>query len=364
MNTLLICLVSGLMIMGLSGCSDIKAPDPIRLPPNELIYKLRFTTRAVMIQSYDTITLKTIATFADGSQTAVNSKEIVWRSVDPGLVSVDSNGKIRTFASTTGSINIIASYTDNGITKADTIPIYISQAKLEANEIKIEILDSTTVGALAINGTPKIRVDLYQDGVVSKEGAQVPVTVPPGIVVTQIPATGYPDVFWSVILNNKGILGKFYIHASLNLYGNEVRDSIEFTGVYSGSLLVPTFIQNMDGVVTAAGLKPGDPMKYVQPCAIVKFLMLLPLITKPVDLVFSDSLPSGDRTCEEIPNADLKPGGTLVRANQIWGNATGITGPGVVMVVRRSPTIGQITYYLRDAITKDSLGITGRYTQR
>lgn len=348
------------------GCSDIKGPELVDLSQSELLYKFRFTTKAVMIANYDTLTLRTVAIFADSSRVTIDPIDISWRSTDNNVVYVDSIGKIRTLASTTAVTNIIAMYTVNGITKGDTISVYVTPTKMNANDIRIEVLDSTAVGALAVNGTPKIRVDLYNNGVLLQEGARVPLTVPLGISASTVAVVGSPGVFWNMILNNKGILGKFYIHTSLNLYGNEVRDSVEFTGVYPAALNLPPIVQNMNGEVTAPALKPDSPMQYVQPCAVVKFLLALPLLTRPVDIVFSDSTPSDGKTCQEISDADIKSGSIPVRVNRVWGNATEILGQniGFVTVVRRSPTIGEVRFYLRDAITRDSLGVSGRYTQK
>lgn len=354
--------VSCLSISMLFACSEITAPDPIKLPTSDIIYRLSFTTKAVMIVSSDTITLKAIAIFADSSQAIVDPNKVFWRSIDPSIVRVDSAGKIQALVASDLPTEIIGTYTHNGVTKADTIPVYVTSTRIDATDIKIEVLDSTHVGAIALNGTPKIRIDLYKDGIVSKEGVQLPIIARPGIVVSAVP--GSLGVFKYQITNSKGALGKFYIYASLNLYGNEVRDSLEFTGLYPASNNLPSIIQNMEGGVSAPTMKPSDPVKYIQPCGIVKFLLLLPLTTKPVDIVFSDSLQSGSETCAPISDADTKPGASPVRANQVWGNVTGIVGPGLVVVVRRSPTVGEVSYYLRDAITKDSLPVSGRYIQK
>lgn len=127
---------------------------------------------------------------------------------------------------------------------------------------------------------------------------------------------------------------------------------------------LPAIAQNMNGEVTAPALKPDSPMQYVQPCAVVKFLLALPLLTRPVDIVFSDSIPSQGKTCDPIADANTRPGNIPVRINQVGGNATGILGPGLVLVVRRSPTIGEIKFHLRDGITKDSIAVSGRYSQK
>lgn len=364
MNKRLLKKIRWIPVLGILACSDIKAPDPVYLSPNDIVYQLKFTTKAAMVENYDTITLKVIATFADSSQVQISPELIRWRSIDPSIAAVDSAGKVKASEASFSSTSIIALYTHKGITKGDTIPVYVTSTRLDADEVRIKSIDSTVVGAVALNGTPTVRIDLYKEGALLKEGVQVPVVIPDGVIVSQVPVPSFPGMFWSKLINNKGILGKFYVHASLNLYGNEVRDSVEFTGAYPASNNLPSIIQNMEGGVSAPTMKPSDPVKYIQPCAIVKFLLLLPLTIKPVDIVFSDSLQSGSETCAPISNADVNPGGSSVRANQVWGNVTGLIGPGLVIVVRRSPTVGEVSYYLRDAITKDSLPVSGRYIQK
>lgn len=351
-----------LMVFAVCACSDIKAPDPIRLASSETLYKLRFSTKAVRMVTGDTITLRAVATFADSSQTIIDPARVNWRSLDVTRVRIEESGKITAGAASASPTDIIATYTYNGVTKADTIPIYVTATRIDADEIKIVMLDSAKVGALAFNPTPRIRIDLYKNEVVSQTGVQLPLTVPGGLRVTPVVVSGSPGIFNYAVFNDKSILGSFFIHASFNLYGNEVRDSVEFTGVYPAGVLFNTISRNAEGDITAGTeIKPGDPIRYLQPCAAVKIFVLSS--TKPIDIVFSDSLPLGDETCAPLSDQEVHSSGP-VAVNQISGNVLNVPLGGLRVVVRRSATIGEVSYYVRDAVTKERLKVSGKYHQK
>ncbi len=355
-------LVTGVVASVLFACSDIKSPSADPLEYSEILFKLRFGSKGVMVVTGDTFTIKATATFADSSQKIVDPSHITWRSVDAARVRVDESGKITAGPVASSPTNIIATYTYKDVTKADTIPIYVTATRLNANEAKIILLDSTKVGALATNATARLRVDLFRDGEIVQKGVALPLTVPDGIRMRSVPISGSPGQFEYFVINEKSILGDFYIHASLNLYGTEVKDSVQFTGIYPAGGLLITMARNADGdIIFGEELSPNDPIRYLQPCAVVKFLVVTQ--GPPMDLVFSDSLPGPEKTCDVLLDSELNPGGSPLGANQVFGNVINIR-TGAVTVVRRSSTIGEVSYYARDAVTKTRLKISGKYFQK
>src|SRR5690606_5210360 len=129
----------------------------------------------------------------------------------------------------------------------DTVSVYVTENRIDANEIKLVVIDSTRTGGYGTGGLPRVRVDLYKNGSLVEKGSSIPLQV--DLPVTAIPDnTGGPDAEPVYrIRNDKLFIGYFWVRSSLNLYGNEVRDSVRFQGLHNDQgFPAPTFYDVSD----------------------------------------------------------------------------------------------------------------------
>lgn len=350
------------------GCVDIEGPTPPALKPNEILAELNFSSRAVMLSADDTMEMSVRAIAMDGAEIPVNRRNITWSSLDSALVYIDTLGRISARISETDEpVGINASYTLNGVTRFDTISVHVTPLRSNITSVRLVSLDSTFVGdiepSVAIQ-SPRVRVDLYNGETLVIPGARLPITLPEQIVASYYPAG--PDGPGGYSISNPiTYLGDFWVRVSINLYGNEVHDSLLFKGIYPslGSFIG---IGIIEGVMNEAEMGPNDPVPAIQPCGWT--LITLINMDRPVDVVFSDST-ADENGCDPIPAALIEAGwagnfpfsGTLNS-----GNALGLTMSGPLPFawwIRRSNTIGEISWYIRDAVTGERLPASGRYNQ-
>ncbi len=343
-----------LMTATMSACVDIEGPVSKPLAPDQILASVRINRPAVMMQLADTLDLDIIATALNDAPISVNPEKLRWISKDPSQVTVDSLGRVVGLTETPVAVEVIASYTHERTTKADTIPIVVTATRLDATGIKLVAVDSNKVG---IDGLlqPRVRVDLYQGETLVMKGVQIPLRAPKPVALT-FSLFGGPDEDPVYSVDNRGYIGKFWINASTDLYGVEVADSIEFTGVYSSMAAALWLLSDEDGNFLPNEMPADQSPPLVQPCALVIAVVFTPRV---LDLVFSDSTASSDGCGPIPPNAleiiSLVPLGL----NGVGGNLLNM--PPYSVVVRRSNTKGVVSFYARDAVTKERLPISRRY---
>lgn len=348
----------------IGGCVDIQGPAPESLAASDILSEFKLSTDAIMMSMSDTLFLQGSAVSMDASERVVNPRDILWRSSDSGQVYVDTLGRVTARRSSEVPVVITGSYNLSGTTKSDQVSVYVTPTRIQATSVRLISLDSSFVGASFHGiGTPHIRVDLYQDDTVVLQGAQIPVTVPAPAAVAFTPMGGLSQEPVYVVSNNNGYLGPFWVRASVSLYGVKVQDSILFNGKYPASTQIPIASDGMGGVMPSEML-PDDPTPNLQPCGWI-FIVVFQA-DRLVDVVFSDSTVDTDE-CTPIPNELLSSSrfGLPISGNVTGGNVTSVIRSGIfpTLWIRRSNTIGEITYYLRDAVTKERLPVSGRYRQ-
>ncbi len=354
------------LVVASTGCLGIQGPDAVGIDEGEVISKVRFPIRAIVMAVGDSSSLSLSAQAVDGSPIAIRDEDVKWRSLDSAIVRVTQNGMVHATGATSNAVGVIATYYYNLVSKADTVYVTISPNRLSASEVKIVSLDSTYVGAggLYFITNPFIRVDLFDnDGIVVK-GAEIPLTVAPPIKLTYR-STGGPDrepVY--EVSNDKGKVGDFWIVASVLLYGQEVKDSFKFQATHPYALYPLLISADESGVLNIQNQLPAEFAPSLRPCG--WFMILMAAVDKPIDLLFSDSL-SGSSGCGDLPVGagyygipfDQSPlGGNLLNVVLTSDNVFGISA-----YLRRSSTKGEITYRVRDAVTKELHPFIGKYKQ-
>lgn len=342
-------------VLIVQACVDIQGPAPQPLPTNQVISELQIGSSAAMIEVGDTVQLTVRAVAMDESEIAVDPSMIRWGSSDSSQVYVDSLGRVIGKVQSTIPVTISAAYRHVLTTKFDTVQVYVTENRINATSVRIVVLDSNRVGANPLFGYPRIRTDLYRGDTLVLVGAQIPISATQPVVLIGAP-NGGPDgepVYF--VSNDKSRLGKFWITTSVNLYGNEVRDSIEFTGTYP--IIAPAIqvVTGQAGGIQPDTLAPDEPIQNVAPCGIV---VIFSLAMVPIDIVFSDSTASSVG-CDPIAPESLLGFGFPVHGDFIGGNV--MTMPPFSVAVRRSNTTGTISYYVRDAITKERLPVSRYY---
>ncbi len=347
-----------LCCVAMSACVDIQGPMPEPLAPSEVIADLRITSRAVMMAVGDTVQLTTQATAMDESAIPVDPRAVRWKSLDSVQVYVDTLGRVIGRKPSSVPVSVIASYRVALTTKSDTIPVYVTVGSIDASKLTLVAVDSTRVGAGSAMGRPRVRADLYRGNTLVSKGSFIPISVPAPVTISYSAIGGNDGEPVYMLNNDKSRLGKFWVRASVNLYGTEVSDSIEFTGIYPALIEIAFWLTDMpDGSIGNFGTVAT---KFnLQPCGVLQVRMLSAVL---VDMVFSDSLAESS-ACGPIPQSVL----TSIETNAyvpMFGNFVGanINGfPSFTIALRRSNTEGEIIYFLRETATQKRLNVSGTY---
>lgn len=353
-------------VIASTGCLSIQGPDAVGLEESEIVSKVRFSTRAVVMTVGDSQSLSISALAVNGNPISVKNEDIKWRSLDSAVVRITQNGMLHAATATSNPVGVIATYYYNLVSKADTVYVTVTESSLSASEVKIVALDSTFVGAggLYFIPNPRIRVDLFNNGSVIVKGAEIPLTVAPPVKV-DYRSTGGPD-FEPVyeVSNENGKVGDFWIVASVLLYGQEVKDSVKFTGTHPYALYPLVISADEGGKLLVENQLPLGFAPSLSPCG--WFMILLAAVDKPIDILFSDSL-SGSSGCGELP-ADAGYYGIPFDQSPTGGNLlnmilTSDNIYGIATYMRRSNIRGEITYRIRDRVTKELHPFVGKYKQ-
>ncbi len=381
-----ICWLTLALLMNiLSGCSDIESPTVDSVLPKDILHEVRVSTSSVRMKLGDSLKLDPLMFAVDGTQLDVaNIDQITWSSSNSENVTVDSSGLIIGWKVSASPINITVSVKYNLVTKTHRIPVYVTSEQLDITSIKLVALDSQKItsrtfpGVNSLRRYPRVRIDLYQEDSIVQSGLNLPLTVPPGVTLQYIPAE---RVFY--VFRTDGVTGKFNIKLSGNMYGNEVGDSLEFISLYSAYSrhsqvgYKATFFEDVNSpfglgisIDSSAWYDAIDrSISYImQPCAIIIFdvygrelfdfvpLLYNQMFSYPkIDIVFDDSANVSDCNSSNPDMSTYEP-------EVIGGNVYGWSP--FKKVIRKSSTIGEVNWYMRDAETKEPIGISGKYIAR
>lgn len=332
----------------------MKGPVFEDLDESDIIAQLRINTRGVMMLHGDSFQLSVKAISMNDSEIPVPPGEVTWMSEDSLQVYVDQSGKIHARDTSEAGVRIMASYRYKYTTRVDTIPVYVSDDVIHATSIRMVLLDSNRVGA-GTTELPRIRIDLYDNGNLIKAGVVIPVdvTAPADFFIASEGGDNGETVI--KVLNDNSLIGRFWIKSTLNLFGNEVGDSVAMHGIYPAVGSAVLLLSGSDGSVQPQEMLPDVSAPYLQPCGLV-FIANFHTVT--VDVVFDDSA-STSTDCSEVPDDFLMMNGVSPEYSFTDGNATAI--PPFTFALRRSSTPGLRSFYVRDAVTKTRLPVSGRY---
>lgn len=345
------CLV---VLLGIA-CVDIQGPEREALSPSEIFSQVKINSSAIMIAKGDSHSIAVGVYAMSGSSIPIDPDSIQWSSSDAQTVRVSSTGTIYGLKVSSSPVQVIVSYKHKYVTKSDTANVYVTDSVIDANAIRLVSLDSNRVGFLGAL-LPRVRVDLYKGTERVEYGAlAIPVQVDqPASELMDI--TGGPDndpVY--LITNFRSLIGKFWVRASLNLYGNEVSDSIPFTGLYPGARGVLVSALPAEQVASTTILDTL-PLNLYQPCSVIT---ITNQSADTIDVVFSDSTASSVH-CAGAPSLLIFPFPYL--GSFIGGNILSL--PPSYVAQRQSATRGIIVYRIRKSSTKEFLPyFTGHYKQ-
>lgn len=341
-----------ILIAAVSGCVDVGGPEMPPLASNDILAEISVRSRAIMIAQGDSHQIQFDLIAMNEGVIPYNIDNITWVSQDPLIVSVNEHGVLYGADITDDPVQVTVSYNHNYVTKFDTVSIYVTNGRIDANEIRLIAIDSTRVGGSGMFGNPRVRVDLYKNGSLVRKGALIPITVeePAEAIVDGFGGPDREPVYR--ITNMRYLIGKFWVRSSLNLYGNEVNDSLSFTGLNND------FINPAIGIWPVADpLNPPVtvldtmPLNLYQLCAMQ---MIMNLSMDAVDIVYSDSAasPTG---CDPVPESQLDSMNLgFPRYGQfIGGNVLNM--PPYSLAFRKSSTAGIVSYRVRKSATGEYL---------
>lgn len=346
-------ILSCLIIFTIS-CSPMAGPDLVSISPSATISKIVLSSNFVMMQIGDTHTLSAEIKTVDQTTLTVDLDKATWLSEDTSKLEVDRSGRLKAKATNSLPTRVIVSYRENLNTVIDTVQVYITPDRIDGSSAKLIVIDSNRVGAYPSNFHliyPRVRVDILDgsDNLMVK-GAQIPIQTPAPVTNKFNPTGGKDKEPVYSIMNDRGVLGRFWVMISVNLYGEQVSDSVQFTGLYpitTGEFEFNLIMEDVNGFVIPRILDTATRFPRIQPCGVFK---IMNFTSKPIDVVFSDSTSIG--TCEELSSnvfAEKVMGGNILNLSR-FGTA-----------IRRIRTTGVVDYYLRDAVTKERLPVSGRY---
>lgn len=370
MSNYIICLYRSIIfcVLGLplTGCMDIQGPKTPDIASSDVLSNVSLGSTSVMIAKGDSLQLRALAMAMDSSIIEMSGNKFSWKSVDPSLVHIDSVGKIIGRTTTVVPVDIIVSLTYGPVTKADTVSVHVTETKINATSIKIELLDSNRVGAFPLLGYPRVSLDLYDGDVLIEKGVKLPVEVASPLQANPVLNEGPEGKYIYEINNDKGYIGRFWVKSSVNFYGNIIADSLEFWGLYPAAIKsIPVLLNFATGTTNPHASGFIDSRVNVQPCAFI--IVTMAHFGGPIDAVFSDSSAS-DNECQAIESADLNKD-LLNRVNSLGSvsqiktgsNLTGLSA--ITLGLRRSSTKGKIDVYIRNSATKERYPVEVRYHQ-
>lgn len=365
----------------LLGCSDVGGPGQEPVPIDDVLSYANINVNSVMMQVGDTLQLSARGFAINGTEIDLQQADsISWASANADNVSIDSStGLIKALRASTLPVEVRMTVTYNSITKTHRIPVYVTSYRLDVTDVRLIALDSLRIGTgtspfagtTSMTGVPRIRVDLYNGDNLVEEGSNIPLRSP--VTLQYVSAQRVYQVY------NLSYLGKFNVEVDGNIYGKEISSSIEFEGIYQARLAISDFgysstIYSPDGgsaVIVeidsawVTGNNHTTDTYFVQPCALVGFsgfsygfiyLFYDPEFkVPPIDIVFSDSATTADCGASNItdPMSSEVIGGNIYN----WNSADRA-------IYRKASQPGEVSWYLRDAVTKEPLGITGKYIIR
>lgn len=352
-----------LLLLWLTSCINFSGPTTSTVDSEKILAEVKLSVEAVVMQKGDTLVLPVIATSMHNTEIDLNiAEKITWTSSGPAFVEVDSSGRIIAHQSHQNPVNLTVSVTMNEVTKTHRVPVYVTDDRLDATEIRILSLDSTRIGGFAPDSN-RIRIDLYRDNTPLRKGIRLPLYHPSGIVLRAL----LSDMTYTYsVRNNLNYIGDFYIRVTANVYGNDLRDSILYTGLYPLRTQVVTmgFPLTIIPIPPASfrieydssrirGISVHETTQVIQPCGIISFQGLSGASApdRAVDIVFDDSAKNSTE-CDNLGYMEYDDvrGGNIIN----WI-------PGSQAIARRSATVGVVNWYVRDAITKEPLDISGAY---
>ncbi len=345
-------------LLGVLGCVDIQGPQSSPIEAHNVLSEFHFTSDAMKTKVGDTLQLTLRAVAVDGSPLPIDLQNVRWTSVDSVRVYVDTLGRVIAKSVVSLPVDVRATYSSGKSTKVATIPVYVTASEeLSASSLKIVALDSTRVGYGAVTSVyPRIRLDLYDGLTRVTKGAQLPITVPLPFYASYS-QTGGPEKEPVYFISNGGGLGRFWVKSSVNLYGVEVVDSIEFTATYP--FIGPAWFVGLDSDGVLGAYVAGTTT--IAPCGAVVFTNTMP---SPIEVVFND-LAADAEGCGALHQTVLAfYSFSILPIFDTVGDSV-ITVPpgsfGASFGIRRSATRGVVSWYLRDPVTKERLPVSGSY---
>lgn len=292
----------------------------------------------------------------DGTPYEIDPATVRW-SIRPfnTLVSLDSVGRLQIHAETSQEFTIIASYTVDAVTKADTAKLYVTEKTYDIESFRLTALDSARVGVASPFSiwsltpesiSPKVRLDIFDregQGIEIEGGTSIykkiftrfmrdyetGARVGNGLNAVYLSTTDF------VLVSPVGIpVRPYWFGLSTYLYGQPYRDSIQFTSL-------PPAVVMLLASESMGRLEVTTQEYYAQPCAVFG-------VQNGTNdtLVVELSKSTADRECGGVlPNFDTRqiPPGTMFPLP--WVTAFAVTslgydpGQSITWTVRRNGAI-------------------------
>lgn len=338
------CLFGAVLALASASCADPSALHPNSPAIETVLSRVSTSPAALVLAVGDTISVKASATNIFGESISMDSgSRIVWKTSAAQTISVDSNGLVQAHKATAEdqSINITATWTHNGVTLTATTYATVTATRAPVAGIRIIPTDSTRSGwsnsfeSIVVNG--KSSYLAAGASVYTVDANDVPMSTQTIRLALQDTAlrnticlVGYGKLGIMLGIGQYQIMchfvGNFWIEAEATVYGVPMRDSIEWTGLYPVTALVPITRDSTTGAFLST--MNGHEV-FAQPCGLVRFQNSTNV---PIDIVFSDSTAAAQCiTTDEVSN---------VRNLGVNKTAT-----------RKFPATGTVQWYVHDPNT-------------
>ncbi len=226
--------------IGLAGCVDSSAPTGINVPEKDVLRELIVSDQVLIMNVKDTAIISVSALNVLGDTIPLRNGILKWKSSELALATVDSVGRVIAQSPTTFKdfVSITASFNYNGVTRTQDIVVNVTPTRLPIAGLKVVSRDSTRSSSNETSFFPPanwataIAVDVNEDSVAAPVLLLSPSVGKDGtVLVVNLGEIGQMYFGAPYVIISRYV-GPYWIRTSARVYGIQMHDSLQYTGLY------------------------------------------------------------------------------------------------------------------------------------
>jgi hypothetical protein len=260
-----------------------------KLSPSELFASMVIDIASGVVAVGDSIDLKATALSISKDTIPITGASLQWGVSDPSRLRIDQNGRVHFLKHSNGDVVYPwVRWTSNGVTRADSASLVITQSRDPITRIQIRQSGDSARVSTDDGGTCCAFFVIARDADGDSLGLiGAPVWSDPRFAESQLMISylGTFGIQWGLgqyFIMSK-VIGPFWLKTETLVYGTVLRDSIKLMGLYplgANVRLTP------DPVTAEISTVSNGYTKTVQPCGAIEFNNRL---TQPIEVEFDDA---------------------------------------------------------------------------